>query len=215
MIASTYAISGVLLAIVGYLFREGQLDAAAADRLLDGDLLFRLGGGECRLSDRQRELSARSPGAWRSRSFMPSAPRSGGVVSPWLFGILVGSGERGAVFARLSARRRVDDRGGADRTRDRRQSRTATVGKRRAAALGGCRLAEGRRHLCHEAGHLVLDLGVRLQADIEIKDDLVEPGGLDFFQGIDDLRRRSRAAPNFRSGPAGPTLRSRSTMPTK
>jgi hypothetical protein len=28
MIASTYAISGVLLAIVGYLFREGALDAS-------------------------------------------------------------------------------------------------------------------------------------------------------------------------------------------
>ncbi len=69
----------------------------ATDRLLDGDLLFRLGGGECGLSDRQRELPARSPGI-RHRPLLRVGTAAGGVVSPWLFGVLVGSGERSAVF---------------------------------------------------------------------------------------------------------------------
>ena len=40
MIASTYAISGVLLAIVGYLFREGQLDAAQLTACWTGIFFF-------------------------------------------------------------------------------------------------------------------------------------------------------------------------------
>ena len=63
MIASTYAISGVLLAIVGWLFRDGVARRLAADRVLDRHLLLRLGGGERRLSDGQRELPARGAGA--------------------------------------------------------------------------------------------------------------------------------------------------------
>lgn len=47
------------------------------------------------------------------------------------------------------------------------------------------------RYFFHETRHLVLDLGVRLQADIEIENDLVKSGVLDLLQGIGDLRRRA------------------------
>ena len=63
MIASTYAISGLLLAggRVSVPRRAGR--CGRVDRLLDGDLLLRLGGRERGLSDGQRKLSARSPRA--------------------------------------------------------------------------------------------------------------------------------------------------------
>lgn len=52
------------------------------------------------------------------------------------------------------------------------------------------RAREGRRHLPHEAVHLVLDLRVRLEAEIEVEDHLVEAGRLDLaLERIDDLRR--------------------------
>ena len=63
MIAVTYAMSGVLLAVTGYLFAIGVLTRRAADHRLDGDLLLRLGGGELGLSHRERNLPARSPRA--------------------------------------------------------------------------------------------------------------------------------------------------------
>src|SRR5258708_30507349 len=40
MIASTYALSGVLLAIVGYLFREGLVDAASLTACWSGIFFF-------------------------------------------------------------------------------------------------------------------------------------------------------------------------------
>ena len=88
MIASTYAISGVLLAIVGYLFREDVLDARQLTLCWSGHLLFRLGGGERGLSDGQRELSDRSPGAGDRLLLCASAPRWAassrpGCSAPW------------------------------------------------------------------------------------------------------------------------------------
>ena len=97
MIAATYALSGVLLAIVGWLFREGSGRRRATDRLLERHLLLRLGGGELGLSDGQRELPAGGAGTG-DRLLLRGRHRLGGVASPWLFGILVGSGDRGDVF---------------------------------------------------------------------------------------------------------------------
>ena len=65
--------------------------------MLDRDLLFRLGGGESGLSDGQRELPDRSR-ALAIALFYAVGTALGGLVSPWLFGTLVGSGDRGAVF---------------------------------------------------------------------------------------------------------------------
>ena len=63
MITLTYGVSGVLLALSGYLFSIGALERAEPDHRLDGDFLFCLAGGERGLSHRQRDLSAGSPRA--------------------------------------------------------------------------------------------------------------------------------------------------------
>ena len=76
MIAITYGVSGVLLALSGYLFSIGASDRADPDHRLDGDLLLCLAGGECGLSHRQRDVSAGSRARWRSRCSMRSAPAS-------------------------------------------------------------------------------------------------------------------------------------------
>src|SRR5262249_5642434 len=47
---------------------------------------------------------------------------------------------------------------------------------------------ESGGNLRHEASHLVFDLAVGFQSNIEIEDHLVEPGGLDLLQGIGNAR---------------------------
>ena len=97
MIATTYAASGVLLLATALSLRGRQPRRRRPDGGLVRGLLLRLGGGELGLPDRRRELPARDARAWRSPSSTPSAPALGGVVGPWLFGALIGTGERGAI----------------------------------------------------------------------------------------------------------------------
>ena len=52
--------------------------------------------------------------------------------------------------------------------------------------------SKDRRNYGHEPGHLVLDLGVRLQTDIEIENDFVKACGLNSLQSLDDLCRRAK-----------------------
>ena len=63
MIASTYAISGVLLAISGWLFANGMLSAVGPDALVDGNLFLRLNCCQLRLPHSQRDLPDRGSGA--------------------------------------------------------------------------------------------------------------------------------------------------------
>ena len=63
MIAATYALSGVLLAVTGELFDDGVLERHDADGDVERRLLLRLGGGERRLSHGRRMLPARDAGA--------------------------------------------------------------------------------------------------------------------------------------------------------
>jgi MFS family permease len=96
MIASTYAISGVLLAGVGYLFKR-QLDAAQLTLCWTGIFFF----ASAAASSAYLTVSESFPLEVRALAialFTRSDP-TGGIVSPWLFGVLVGSGERSAVFA--------------------------------------------------------------------------------------------------------------------
>ena len=98
MIASTYAISGVLLAIVGYLFRQEQLNAAELTACWTGIFFF----ASAAASAAYLTVSESFPLEARAIAialFYAVGTALGGVVSPWLFGILVGTGERGAVFA--------------------------------------------------------------------------------------------------------------------
>ena len=97
MIASTYALSGVLLAIVGYLFREDVLDAVQLTLCWTGIFFF----ASAAASSAYLTVSESFPIEARALAiafFYAVGTALGGVVSPWLFGTLVGSGERAAVF---------------------------------------------------------------------------------------------------------------------
>jgi MFS family permease len=97
MIASTYAISGILLAIVGYLFREDALDAAQLTLCWTGIFFF----ASAAASSAYLTVSESFPIEARALAiafFYAVGTALGGAGSPWLFGTLVGSGERGAVF---------------------------------------------------------------------------------------------------------------------
>ncbi len=98
MIGATYALSGILLAIVGWLFREGQLDAAQLTLCWTGIFFF----ASAAASAAYLTVSESFPLEARALAialFYAIGTATGGVVSPWLFGILVGTGARGAVFA--------------------------------------------------------------------------------------------------------------------
>ena len=97
MIAFTYAISGVLLAIVGYLFREGLVGAATLTACWTGIFFF----ASAAASSAYLTVSESFPLEARALAiafFYAVGTALGGVVAPWLFGTLVASGERGAVF---------------------------------------------------------------------------------------------------------------------
>jgi MFS family permease len=97
MIASTYAISGVLLAIVGYLFREGVVDARQLTMCWSGIFFFASAAASAAYLTVSESfpLEAR---AFAIAFFYAIGTALGGAVAPWLFGTLVASGERGAVF---------------------------------------------------------------------------------------------------------------------
>ena len=96
MIASTYAISGVLLAIVGYFFREGALDASQLTLCWTGTFSFASAASAVYLTVSESfPIEAR---ALAIAFFYAVGTALGGVVAPWLFGTLVASGERSAVF---------------------------------------------------------------------------------------------------------------------
>ena len=97
MIAFTYAISGVSLAAVGYAFRAGYLDAATQTVCWTGIFFF----ASAAASAAYLTVSESFPLEARAVAiafFYAIGTAAGGVVSPWLFGTLIGSGERGEVF---------------------------------------------------------------------------------------------------------------------
>jgi MFS family permease len=98
MIALTYALSGVLLTIVGAAFSEGVLDAPQLTLCWTGIFFF----ASAAASAAYLTVSESFPLEARALAiafFYAFGTGLGGVAAPWLFGVLVGSGERGAVFA--------------------------------------------------------------------------------------------------------------------
>ncbi len=98
MIGATYALSGILLAVVGWLFREGMLDAAQLTACWTGIFFF----ASAAASAAYLTVSESFPLEARALAialFYALGTATGGVVAPWLFGFLVGTGERSAVFA--------------------------------------------------------------------------------------------------------------------
>jgi MFS family permease len=97
MIAFTYAMSGVLLAIVGYLFREGLLGATALTAGWSCVFFF----ASAAASAAYLTVSESFPLEVRALAiafFYAVGTASGGVVAPLLFAWLIGSGERGNVY---------------------------------------------------------------------------------------------------------------------
>jgi MFS family permease len=97
MIAFTYAISGVLLAIVGYLFREDVVGAAALTACWTGIFFF----ASAAASSAYLTVSESFPLEARALAiafFYAVGTATGGVAAPYLFAALIGSGERGNVF---------------------------------------------------------------------------------------------------------------------
>jgi MFS family permease len=97
MIAFTYAISGVLLIIVGYLFREELLGAAALTACWSGIFFF----ASAAASAAYLTVSESFPLEVRALAiafFYAVGTASGGAVAPYLFAALIGTGERGRVF---------------------------------------------------------------------------------------------------------------------
>ncbi|MDE2489783.1 MAG: hypothetical protein KGM24_02985 [Elusimicrobia bacterium] len=79
MISATYTVSALLLAATGWLFTKGALSAASQTALWSVIFFF--------------------ASAAASALFVALGTAVGGVVAPWLFGALVGSGSRGEVFS--------------------------------------------------------------------------------------------------------------------
>jgi MFS family permease len=97
MIALTYALSGVLLAVVGWLFREGLVDAA--ELTLCWSVIFFFASAAA--SAAYLTVSESFPLEARALAiavFYAVGTGIGGVASPWLMGMLVSTGERSEVF---------------------------------------------------------------------------------------------------------------------
>jgi MFS family permease len=97
MIAATYALSGVLLALVGWAFAAGLLGAAALTLCWSGIFFF----ASAAASAAYLTVSESFPLEARALAiafFYAVGTGLGGVAAPALFGALVGSGERGAVL---------------------------------------------------------------------------------------------------------------------
>jgi MFS family permease len=97
MIAGTYAISGVLLALVGYLFSRDVVDAATLTACWSGIFFF----ASAAASSAYLTVSESFPIEARALGiafFYAVGTAIGGVAAPALFGLLVSTGERDAVF---------------------------------------------------------------------------------------------------------------------
>jgi len=97
MIAGTYAFSGLMLGVVGELFRLDLVDAATLTACWSGIFFFASAAASAAYLTvgESFPLEAR---ALMIAFFYAVGTACGGVVSPYLFGSLVASGERGAVF---------------------------------------------------------------------------------------------------------------------
>jgi MFS family permease len=97
MIASTYAVSGVLLAATGYLFAQGALTATTMTLAWMGVFFV----ASAAASSAYLTVSETFPLEIRALAiavFYAVGTGLGGVVGPWLLGALVETGDRGSVF---------------------------------------------------------------------------------------------------------------------
>ena len=96
MIALTYGMSGVLLAITAWLFGRGVLDATT--QTIAWSVVFFFASAAA--SSAYLTASESFPLELRALAialFYALGTAIGGVIGPWLFGVLIGSGQRGAI----------------------------------------------------------------------------------------------------------------------
>jgi MFS family permease len=97
MIAATYTISALLLAITGWMFSEGYLSAYSQTALWTVIFFF----ASAAASSAYLTVSEIFPLEIRAMAiafFFSIGTAAGGVVAPWLFGYLIGSGSRVNIF---------------------------------------------------------------------------------------------------------------------
>ena len=97
MISSTYAISGLLLIVTGALFLGGALDAFSQTAMWTLIFFF----ASAAASSAYLTASEVFPLELRALAiavFYALGTAAGGVAAPWLFGALIGTGQRAAVF---------------------------------------------------------------------------------------------------------------------
>ncbi|TZG26068.1 MFS transporter [Sphingomonas montanisoli] len=97
MIAFTYAMSALLLALTGWLFREGMLDATTQTLCWSITFFF----ASAAASSAYLTVAESFPLETRALTiaiFYALGTGIGGVIAPWAFGVLVESGSRGAVM---------------------------------------------------------------------------------------------------------------------
>ena len=98
MISATYAVSGVLLVAVGYLFERGQI--SATEQTAGWSIVFFFASAAA--SSAYLTVSEMFPVEIRAMAiaaFFAVGTGVGGVFSPWLFGTLIGTGSRALVFS--------------------------------------------------------------------------------------------------------------------
>ena len=98
MIALTYGTSATLLALTGWLFSQGLLSAAGQTALWSVIFFF----ASAAASSAYLTASEVFPLEIRALAiaiFFAVGTGTGGVLAPWLFGTLIGTGSRDAVFA--------------------------------------------------------------------------------------------------------------------
>jgi MFS family permease len=98
MIALTYGTSAILLAFTGWLFSEGLLSAVGQTALWSVIFFF----ASAAASSAYLTASEVFPLEIRALAiaiFFAVGTGTGGVLAPWLFGTLIGTGSRDAVFA--------------------------------------------------------------------------------------------------------------------
>jgi MFS family permease len=97
MISATYTISAVLLAVTGWMFSHGYLSAHSQTALWTVIFFF----ASAAASSTYLTVSEIFPLEIRALAiafFFSIGTAAGGVVAPWLFGFLIGSGSRANIF---------------------------------------------------------------------------------------------------------------------
>ena len=131
MIALTYAMSGILLALTGYLFSQNLLTAQALTACWMMRLLFRLRGGKLGLPHGERNLPARDACACHRVLLCDRHRRRAASAARSLFGVLISTGSRGnvAIGYAIGAAFMLARRGGRSAFRGRGRRKAARSGQ--------------------------------------------------------------------------------------